>query len=73
MKKYNILFSLIILLATTAYSQVKVGANILPGISTNRISSDSDTISFSNDGVGYKIALERITISVLEFIGSQKE
>jgi len=57
MKKYNILFSLIMLLSTTAFSQVKVGANLLPGISTNRISSDSDTISFSNDGVGYRIAL----------------
>jgi len=45
------------LLSTTAFSQVKVGANLLPGISTNRISSDSDTISFSNDGVGYRIAL----------------
>lgn len=57
MKKYNILFSLIMLLSTSTYSQVKVGANLLPGISTNRISSDSDTISFSNDGVGYRIAL----------------
>ena len=57
MKKYNILFSLILFLSTSALSQVKVGANILPGISVNRISSDSDTISFSNDGVGYRIAL----------------
>jgi len=57
MKKYNILFSLILFLSTTAFSQVKVGANILPGISVNRISSDSDTISFDNDGIGYRIAL----------------
>ncbi len=57
MKKYYILVSLILFLSTYAVSQVKIGANILPGISANRISSDSDTISFSNDGVGYRIAL----------------
>jgi hypothetical protein len=57
MKKYYILFSLVLFLSTFAVSQVKVGANLLPGISVNRISSDSDTISFSNDGVGYRIAL----------------
>ncbi len=57
MKKYYILVSLILFLSTNTQSQVKVGANILPGISANRISSDSDTISFTNDGVGYRIAL----------------
>jgi hypothetical protein len=40
-----------------AEGQVKIGANVLPGIAVNRISSESDTISFHNDGVGYKIAL----------------
>ena len=57
MKKYYILFSLTLSLSTYAPGQVKVGANLLPGISANRISSDSDTISFSNDGVAYRIAL----------------
>jgi len=57
MKKYVILISLIILLFPLAYSQVKVGINVLPGISVNRISSESDTIAFGNDGVGYRIAL----------------
>lgn len=57
MKKYYILFCLSILFCSFASAQVKVGANILPGLSVNRISSENDTLSFSNDGLGYRIAL----------------
>jgi hypothetical protein len=39
------------------YGQVKIGVNVLPGISVNRISSESDTISYDNSGIGYKTAL----------------
>ena len=55
--KYFTLTLAVILLASITYGQVKVGFNILPGLSVNRISSESDTLTFSNDGVGYKIAL----------------
>jgi len=57
MKKYFILTSFIFLLSTISSGQVKVGINALPGLSVNRISMDSDTLSLGNDGVGYKIAL----------------
>jgi len=46
-----------ILFSFVAYSQVKIGVNVLPGMLVNRVSSESDTLSYSNDGVGYKIAL----------------
>jgi hypothetical protein len=55
--KYYLFISLLFLLKITADGQVRVGMNILPGISVNRISSESDTLAYSNDGVGYKMAL----------------
>ena len=45
------------MLWSASYGQLKVGINTLPGLSVNRISLDSDTMSLSHDGVGYKIAL----------------
>ena len=55
--KYLIFISLFLLISITTYGQVKVGFNVLPGISVNRVSSESDTLTYSNDGVGYRIAL----------------
>lgn len=57
MKKLIILITILFLVIVPSYGQIEVGINVLPGISTNRVSSDSDSISFDNDGVGYKISL----------------
>jgi len=57
MKKHIILVTLLILVQVPVFCQVEVGVNVLPGISANRVSAQSDSISFDNDGVGYKIAL----------------
>ena len=57
MKKYFILISLLIILCLHSQGQVKIGISALPGLSVNRISLDSDTLSLNNDGVGFKIAL----------------
>lgn len=57
MKKYLILISLVTILTVQAMSQVKIGLNAMPGISVNRISSQSDSIDLTSDGAGFRIAL----------------
>lgn len=56
MRKFTLTF-LILILVHTSEAQVKIGAYILPAISVNRVSSESDSLSFNNNGVGYRIAL----------------
>jgi len=56
MKYFNVTL-IFILFSINTYSQVKVGINVLPGIVVNRISSETDTLTYSNDGAGFKIAL----------------
>jgi len=57
MKKHIILITILFFVIVPSFGQIEVGINVLPGISANRVSSDSDSISFYNDGVGYKISL----------------
>ena len=54
--KYTLLIFLILLSVTLGNGQVKIGVGALPALSVNRISSESDTVSYSNNGVGFKIA-----------------
>jgi hypothetical protein len=55
--KYFFIILFFILFSIETLSQVKLGINVLPGVVVNRISSESDTLAYSNDGVGYKVAL----------------
>ena len=57
MKKYSILISFLAVLTVQATSQVKIGLNAMPGISVNRISTQSDSIYINNHGAGFRIAL----------------
>lgn len=52
-----LLLTLFITLASPAFSQFTLGIKVSPQLSTNRVESSSDSISFSSDGAGLRLAL----------------
>lgn len=54
MKRYILIFFLFLSI-TTAFAQVKVGVQLSPTLSFNRVSGESDNLNFSGDGVGARI------------------
>ncbi len=53
--KRHFLIVLFLLASTAAFSQVKIGLQVSPTLSFNRVSDDSEDIDFSSDGVGARI------------------
>jgi len=56
MKKY-ILVSMFMMLSIHAYAQMNIGLSVQPGILTNRVSSDIDSLRIGNDGSKAKLWL----------------
>lgn len=54
MKRY-ILVLLFLVSYTTAFSQIKVGLQVSPTLSFNRVSDDTEDIDFASNGVGGRI------------------
>ena len=54
MKRY-ILILVLLTSYTTAFSQFKIGLQVSPSLSFNRVSDDSEDVDFSSDGVGARI------------------
>lgn len=57
LQRQILLLTLLITLATPAFSQFTLGIKVSPQLSTNRVESTSDSISFSSDGAGLRVAL----------------
>ena len=54
MKRYILIFSLL-WGSTAALAQVKVGLQVSPTLSFNRVSGESDNLNFSSNGIGARI------------------
>lgn len=52
----NLFLVLFVLASATSFAQIKLGFQFSPTLSTNRISSDSDTLSLETDGTGLRFA-----------------
>ena len=54
MKRYILIFSFLLSSGVTL-AQVKVGVQVSPTLSFNRVSGESDNLNFSSDGIGGRI------------------
>ena len=54
MKRY-ILISLFLISSATAFAQIKVGVQLSPTLSFNRVNDENPDLNFSSDGVGGRI------------------
>lgn len=53
----NLFLVFFLIMSITSFSQVKLGFQFTPTLSTNRISNDSDTLSLETDGTGLRFAI----------------
>ncbi len=52
----NLFLVLFVIVSASSFAQVKLGFQLSPTLSTNRISNDSDTVSLETDGTGLRFA-----------------
>lgn len=53
----NVLLFVLILLSSSAFSQFKLGFQLAPTLSANRVSEESDLSDIDSDGTGLRVAL----------------